>query len=129
MRLLTALILLLPALAQAQDTTNMSGEWKCEYSARHATDHNKTSAMWFQVMLDEDGTFKGGGKSNTLGLVTKNVLSGDWSWKDETLMLDGKSLSPLGELPFVFAVDRGPDGKMDREWIRNEVENTTRCFH
>ena len=127
MRTLFALILLLPGLAHAKEITTIAGEWNCEYSARHDTDRMRTSAMWFTVILEPDGTYDGGGKSNAIGITAANRVSGDWQFSGDTLTLTGHTEGPFGKLPFRFESDRQADGLLEREWIEGELRQKTSC--
>lgn len=128
MRLLTVLILLLPVLAQAKEITTITGEWNCEYGARHETDRLKTSAMWFTVTLKPDGTYDGGGKSSAIGITANSRLSGAWDFSEGTLSLKGHTTGPFGKLPFRFEADRQSDDLLAREWTTDQLFQQTRCF-
>lgn len=127
MRSLFALLLLLPGLSHAKEITTIAGEWNCEYSARHATDRLKTSAMWFTVILETDGTYDGGGKSNAIGITASHRVFGAWSFSDDTLTLTGHTDGPFGKLPFRFEADRQADDVLERAWVKDQLTQKTRC--
>ena len=128
MRLLAALIMILPVFAQAKEITTIAGEWNCEYGARHDTDSMKTNAMWFTVTLKPDGTYDGGGKSSAIGITANSRMSGDWDYAEDTLTLTGQTDGPFGTLPFRFVADRKSDELLEREWTTGELSQQTRCF-
>ena len=127
MRMLSLLILLLPALAPAKEITTIAGDWKCEYSARHETDRIKASSMWFSVTLKDDGTYDGNGKSIAVGISAPNRLFGDWQYANGTLTLNGHTNGPFGKLLFRFQADDQPDGELRRNWTTNQMIQSTRC--